>query len=198
MAARACWSSGVDRRRPLAADPRMVAAARVERPRGTARHRRRVPRPAHPPPRLSTAVSRGDRRPQYRGGDRDFRLPAPRPALRCRAALAPTAFDLSGLLPHEDNVLRQLFAALFGYTSRPEWLRSLVWLGYLARCCGVHPTDPGADRGMHGPAPGSPVREAATATCRERPESRSTDSCPPSDRPRSTPYRTASRCRRST
>jgi high-affinity iron transporter len=46
-----------------------------------------------------------------------------------------TAFDISAVLPHQGEsglaILGQLLRALFGYTSRPEWITLLVWLGYL-------------------------------------------------------------------
>jgi high-affinity iron transporter len=47
-----------------------------------------------------------------------------------------TAFDISAILPHSGEsgpaIIGQLLRALFGYTSRPEWITLLVWLGYLA------------------------------------------------------------------
>ncbi|HEX2222376.1 MAG TPA: iron uptake transporter permease EfeU [Candidatus Limnocylindria bacterium] len=46
--------------------------------------------------------------------------------------LTATAFDISAVLPHEENVLGQLLRALFGYSSQPEWLTFLAWLAYLA------------------------------------------------------------------
>jgi high-affinity iron transporter len=46
-----------------------------------------------------------------------------------------TAFDISGLLPHEGDdpiaVVGQLLRALFGYTSTPEWATLLTWLAYV-------------------------------------------------------------------
>lgn len=42
-----------------------------------------------------------------------------------------TAFDISGILPHEGNLLGEMLRAVFGYTSRPEWITFLVWLGYI-------------------------------------------------------------------
>ena len=48
-----------------------------------------------------------------------------------------TAFDISAVLPHEPDagalgVVGSILRALFGYTSTPEWITLLVWLGYLA------------------------------------------------------------------
>ena len=46
-----------------------------------------------------------------------------------------TAFDISGILPHEGEgilaLIGSLFGALFGYTSTPEWITFLTWLGYI-------------------------------------------------------------------
>jgi high-affinity iron transporter len=46
-----------------------------------------------------------------------------------------TAFDLSGILPHEGEgilaVVGSILRALFGYTSTPEWITFISWLGYL-------------------------------------------------------------------
>jgi high-affinity iron transporter len=46
-----------------------------------------------------------------------------------------TAFDLSGILPHEGEgflaLIGSLLRALFGYTSTPEWITFLTWLGYI-------------------------------------------------------------------
>lgn len=42
-----------------------------------------------------------------------------------------TAFDISGILPHDGNLLGEMLRAVFGYTSRPEWITFLVWLGYI-------------------------------------------------------------------
>jgi high-affinity iron transporter len=60
-----------------------------------------------------------------------------------------TAFDVSGILPHEGGglgVIGQFLHALFGYTSRPEWIRVLTWLAYLVVVIGlyVRPTKPTA------------------------------------------------------
>jgi len=47
-----------------------------------------------------------------------------------------TAFDISAILPHSGDgsaaALGQLLRAIFGYSSTPEWITLLVWLGYLA------------------------------------------------------------------
>jgi len=47
-----------------------------------------------------------------------------------------TAFDLSGILPHSGEGLAalvgSLLRAMFGYTSQPEWITFLTWLGYIA------------------------------------------------------------------
>ena len=47
-----------------------------------------------------------------------------------------TAFDISGILPHEPDagplgVLGSILRALVGYTSTPEWITFLAWLGYI-------------------------------------------------------------------
>jgi len=46
-----------------------------------------------------------------------------------------TAFDLSGILPHSGEGLAalvgSLLRAMFGYTSQPEWVTFLTWLGYI-------------------------------------------------------------------
>ena len=42
-----------------------------------------------------------------------------------------TAFDISGVLPHEDNLLGEMLRAIFGYTSTPEWITFISWLGYI-------------------------------------------------------------------
>ena len=47
---------------------------------------------------------------------------------------ATTAFDISGLLPHEGGgvgLLGQLLHVLFGYTSTPEWTTLTAWAAYL-------------------------------------------------------------------
>jgi high-affinity iron transporter len=46
-----------------------------------------------------------------------------------------TAFDISGLLPHEGGgigLLGQLLHVLFGYTSTPEWTVLVAWAAYLS------------------------------------------------------------------
>ena len=47
-----------------------------------------------------------------------------------------TAFDISGILPHEPDagplgVVGSILRALVGYTSTPEWITFLAWLGYI-------------------------------------------------------------------
>jgi high-affinity iron transporter len=46
-----------------------------------------------------------------------------------------TAFDLSGVLPHSGEgfaaLVGSLLRAMFGYTSQPEWITFLTWLGYI-------------------------------------------------------------------
>ncbi len=46
--------------------------------------------------------------------------------------LSATAFDISGILAHEGNLLGEMLRAILGYTSTPEWLTFLSWAGYLA------------------------------------------------------------------
>jgi hypothetical protein len=45
------------------------------------------------------------------------------------------AFDLSGILPHSGEgflaLVGSLLRAMFGYTSQPEWVTFLTWLGYI-------------------------------------------------------------------
>jgi high-affinity iron transporter len=45
------------------------------------------------------------------------------------------AFDLSGILPHAGEgptaLVGSLLRAMFGYTSQPEWVTFLTWLGYI-------------------------------------------------------------------
>ena len=47
-----------------------------------------------------------------------------------------TAFDVSGVLPHSGEgfaaLVGSLLRAMFGYTSQPEWITFLTWLGYIA------------------------------------------------------------------
>jgi high-affinity iron transporter len=42
-----------------------------------------------------------------------------------------TAFDISGILPHEGNPIGEFLRALLGYTSQPEVLTLAVYLLYL-------------------------------------------------------------------
>ncbi|MGH2392123.1 MAG: iron uptake transporter permease EfeU [Candidatus Limnocylindria bacterium] len=46
-----------------------------------------------------------------------------------------TAFDLSAILPHSGEgfaaLVGSLLRAMFGYTSQPEWVTFLTWLGYI-------------------------------------------------------------------
>ena len=47
-----------------------------------------------------------------------------------------TAFDISAILPHEPDagalgVVGSILRALVGYTSTPEWITFLSWLGYI-------------------------------------------------------------------
>jgi high-affinity iron transporter len=45
-----------------------------------------------------------------------------------------TAFDLSGVLPHDEDsgsILGQLLRAVFGYSATPEWTTLLAYLAYL-------------------------------------------------------------------
>ena len=45
-----------------------------------------------------------------------------------------TAFDISAIVPHEGGglgVIGQFLHALVGYTSRPEWITLLIWVGYV-------------------------------------------------------------------
>jgi len=47
-----------------------------------------------------------------------------------------TAFDISGILPHDPEagalgVIGSILRALVGYTSTPEWITFLSWLGYI-------------------------------------------------------------------
>jgi high-affinity iron transporter len=45
------------------------------------------------------------------------------------------AFDLSAILPHSGEgvaaLIGSLLRAMFGYTSQPEWITFLTWLGYI-------------------------------------------------------------------
>lgn len=47
-----------------------------------------------------------------------------------------TAFDISGILPHEPEagglgVVGSILRALVGYSSTPEWITFIAWLGYM-------------------------------------------------------------------
>lgn len=47
-----------------------------------------------------------------------------------------TAFDISGILPHDPEagapgVVGSILRALVGYSSAPEWITFLAWLGYI-------------------------------------------------------------------
>lgn len=47
-----------------------------------------------------------------------------------------TAFDVSAILPHDPEtgavgVVGSILRAIFGYSSNPEWVTFLTWLGYL-------------------------------------------------------------------
>jgi high-affinity iron transporter len=46
-----------------------------------------------------------------------------------------TAIDISSVLPHEGEgflaAIGQILAAVFGYTSNPEWITLLTWLAYV-------------------------------------------------------------------
>ncbi|HSL97676.1 MAG TPA: iron uptake transporter permease EfeU [Candidatus Deferrimicrobiaceae bacterium] len=48
-----------------------------------------------------------------------------------------TAFDISGLLPHEEGI-GQFLRAIFGYTASPEWTTLIVHLGYLVVVLGLY------------------------------------------------------------
>jgi high-affinity iron transporter len=72
--------------------------------------------------------------------------------------LSATAFDISGILPHEGNLLGEMLRAIFGYTSRPEWLTLIAWAGYVAIVLTgylrpVPPPTPAATRPVEKPAP---------------------------------------------
>jgi high-affinity iron transporter len=70
-----------------------------------------------------------------------------------------TAFDISGVLPHEGDggiaVLGQLLRALFGYTSTPEWLTLIAWLAYVLAVLVLYlrPMKPTAPRPVTGSQP---------------------------------------------
>jgi high-affinity iron transporter len=52
------------------------------------------------------------------------------------------AFDLSGILPHSGEglaaLIGSLLRAMFGYTSQPEWVTFLTWLGYIVAVLPVY------------------------------------------------------------
>ena len=48
-----------------------------------------------------------------------------------------TAFDISGLLSHEEGI-GQFLRAIFGYTASPEWATLIVHLGYLVVVLGLY------------------------------------------------------------
>jgi high-affinity iron transporter len=70
-----------------------------------------------------------------------------------------TAFDISSVLPHEGEnaigVLGQLLAALFGYTSTPEWATLLTWLAYVVTVLALYlrPAKPAQPRPITGSQP---------------------------------------------
>jgi len=66
-----------------------------------------------------------------------------------------TAFDLSGILPHEGNLLGELLRALFGYTSTPEWITLGVWAGYIVIVLALYlrPMRPADARGVTASSP---------------------------------------------
>ena len=62
-----------------------------------------------------------------------------------------TAFDISGVLPDEGNLLGEMLRAVFGYSSSPEWITFLSWLGYILLVVAlylrpVRPADTGSVR----------------------------------------------------
>jgi high-affinity iron transporter len=77
------------------------------------------------------------------------------------------AFDIGGVLPHAGDpaevgpivVLGQLLRALFGYSSRPEWITLIVWLTYLVVVLSLYlrPVKPAQPQPVSGsqPATGS-------------------------------------------
>jgi high-affinity iron transporter len=48
-----------------------------------------------------------------------------------------TAFDISGLLSHEEGI-GQFLRAIFGYTASPEWTTLIVHVGYLVVVLGLY------------------------------------------------------------
>ncbi len=77
--------------------------------------------------------------------------------------LTGTAFDISGVLPHEGAggaaVVGQLLNALFGYTSTPEWITLIAWLAYVATVLTLYLR----------PMPASPRRVPPRAAARAAP-----------------------------
>jgi high-affinity iron transporter len=74
-----------------------------------------------------------------------------------------TAFDVSGILPHEGGglgVLGQLLHALVGYSSTPEWTQLVAWATYLVVVLVLYlrPVKPRAQRPQSQPAQGSVAR----------------------------------------
>lgn len=64
-----------------------------------------------------------------------------------------TAFDISGILPHDPDagalgVVGSILRALVGYTSTPEWITFLAWLGYVVTVVFLYtrPIRPAGDR----------------------------------------------------
>jgi high-affinity iron transporter len=73
------------------------------------------------------------------------------------------AFDISAFLPHSGDpaevgpivILGQLLRALFGYSSRPEWVTLVAWLTYLVVILTLYlrPLKPAAPRPVTGSQP---------------------------------------------
>jgi len=66
-----------------------------------------------------------------------------------------TAYDISGFLPHDTNLLGQMLRAIFGYTSTPEWATLLTWLVYVVGVLTLYlrPMKPAAPRPISGSQP---------------------------------------------
>jgi high-affinity iron transporter len=70
-----------------------------------------------------------------------------------------TAFDLSGVLPHEGEglgaVIGSLLRALLGYTSTPEWATFIAWLAYIGAVLTMYlrPAKPVAPEPVKHPTP---------------------------------------------
>ncbi|HEX6127967.1 MAG TPA: iron uptake transporter permease EfeU [Candidatus Limnocylindria bacterium] len=74
-----------------------------------------------------------------------------------------TAFDISAVLPHSGEISQtgpilivgQLLRALFGYSSRPEWVTLIAWLAYIAVVLALYlrPIKPSAARQVTGNQP---------------------------------------------